>query len=87
MDEKDYTSSYRDKQKCFECAHNFFNNGEGKNDGCRAFPDGIPNKVNGGYTHDEVLPGQVGNYVYRKATYEELCPFAKYLYDLKHRKK
>lgn len=87
MEKKDYADSYRDRHRCFECAHYYFNNGEGTNDGCRAFPDGIPNNAHGGYSHKKVMTGQVGDFVYRKVTYDELCPFAKYLYDLRNSSK
>lgn len=87
MEEKEYSNSYRDRHLCFECAHYFFNNGESSNDGCRAFPDGIPKEAHDGYNHKRIIAGQFGDFVYRKATYEELCPFAKYLYDLKQKSK
>ena len=83
MEEKTISDGYNDKSKCFECVHFYFNNGERDTSGCRAFPDEIPNIVMGGYNHDVALDGQVGDYVYQKATYDELCPFAQYLESLR----
>ncbi|WP_289835420.1 hypothetical protein [uncultured Phocaeicola sp.] len=76
--------SYHGNQLCFSCAHYYFNNGESDTTGCRAFPQGIPSSVYGGYNHRKVVNGQVGSYVYQEAGYEDLCPFAQYLYKLEH---
>lgn len=66
---------------CFTCKHASMNNHDGLLGGCRAFPNGIPEEAKGGYNHHEVLPGQMGEYVYELANYDELPPFGKYLWD------
>lgn len=66
---------------CNECKHFCLNHGDGTGTGCRAFPNGIPDEARGGYNHHNVLEGQVGDYVYEKANYDELPPFGKYLWD------
>lgn len=75
--------AYRGRSECEDCVHLYFNNGDADfaNGGCRAFPNGIPSGVRG--QHHEIIEGQTGNYFYQKAKYEELCPFAKVLYDLR----
>lgn len=67
---------------CNQCKHACLNYGDGSGHGCRAFPNGIPEEAKGGYNHHKVLPGQVGEYVYELANYEDLSPFAKYLIKL-----
>lgn len=74
-------SKYIGNPLCFECKHICHNHGDGTGHGCRAFPEGIPEEAQGGYNHHSVLPGQVGDYVYEKANYEDLPPFGKYLWD------
>lgn len=66
---------------CDSCRHLYLNNGEGII-GCRAFPDGIPDDVYGGYRHRQIYTGQVGIYVYEKIKEEELSAFMKYLRKL-----
>lgn len=67
---------------CHKCKHFYLNVGENGRSGCKAFPDGIPDEVRGGYNHRNVLPHQVGKYVYEEAKWEELSPFAQYLRTL-----
>ena len=54
---------------CFGCEHFCLNNDDGLRSGCRAFPDvkGIPNWVGNKNSHDKVVKGQVGDYVYMPA--------------------
>lgn len=80
MEEKEYSNSYHGNRLCDDCVHNFLNNDEGVC-GCRAFPNGIPEEAHYGHAHHNTISGQNGDYVYRKATYDELSPFAKYLRD------
>ena len=86
MEIKEYNQRYSGINLCGECIHLFLNNGE-NGYGCRAFPEGIPQDVQHGKNHLSVIPGQRGNYVYKKAAYEELSPLAKHLHDLKHKLK
>lgn len=80
MEEKVYENSYIGNHLCDSCIHLYLNNDEGSC-GCRAFPKGIPDEANCGYNHHKILKGQVGDYVYREARYEELSSFGKYLYE------
>ena len=66
---------------CFKCKHYCINHGDGTGSGCRAFPNEIPEEVRYGYNHHSVFPGQVGNYVYEEAKYEELPPVGKFLWN------
>lgn len=66
---------------CNVCKHMCFNNNDGLTCGCRAFPNGIVDEAKGGYNHREIISGQIGNFVYEEANYNELPPFGKYLWD------
>jgi len=57
---------------CFGCDHFCLNNEDGLFCGCRAFPDGIPRKYDIGlpHSHDVVIDGQVGDFVYTPAKAE-----------------
>ena len=52
------------KDICMGCDHFCDNNDDGLTIGCRAFPDGILNKIGLKHSHDAVIEGQVGDYVY-----------------------
>lgn len=80
MKDEEHSNSYHGNRLCDDCVHNFLNNDEGTC-GCRAFPDGIPDVARYGHAHHTLISGQVGDYIYRKAKYEELSPFAKLLRD------
>lgn len=54
MDSKDYI--------CLSCIHYEKPNGYG----CRAFPEGIPYGYPPNNKHNQILSGQVGNFVYTK---------------------
>lgn len=47
--------------------------------GCRAFPNGIPDAAM--CNHSKVIEGQVGDYVFEEVKYEDLPPFAKWMWD------
>ena len=79
MEEKVYSEGYIGNRLCDKCVHNFINNDEGVA-GCRAFPNGIPDKVHYGHAHHKIIEGQEGDYIYRKARYDELSKFAKYIH-------
>lgn len=81
MDKEKYEIAYIGNALCPSCIHLFINNGE-EGWGCRAFPKGIPLEAKHGHNHHSVIRGQIGDFVYRKAEYEELSPFTKYLYKL-----
>ena len=51
---------------CQGCDHFCTNNKDGLSIGCRAFPsgNGIPSFIEDKYSHDKVIEGQVGNFVY-----------------------
>jgi len=50
------------------CDHLYSNNDDVGRIGCRAFPEGIPkNKIGMLHTHDVVIDGQNGEYVYMPA--------------------
>jgi hypothetical protein len=51
---------------CQGCDHFCANNEDGLSIGCRAFPggNGIPNFIEDKHSHDKVVEGQVGNFVY-----------------------
>lgn len=80
MEEKVSENSYIGNRLCDSCIHNYLNNDEGIC-GCRAFPNGIPDEAKYGHNHHKILKGQVGDYVYREARYEELSSFMKYIQD------
>lgn len=84
MEEKEYASKTLKKTLCSDCIHNYFNNGEGVN-GCRAFPNGIPEFAEGGYAHRNVLKSQIGEYVFKLAKYDELTPIGKYFWRIRHK--
>lgn len=80
------SDSYIINSPCRDCIHNYANNGEGVN-GCRAFPSGIPiiaQYVNG---HVRPINGQKGDFVFKKASYDELTPYAQYFWLKRHGKK
>ena len=53
---------------CQGCDHFCTNNDdEDLIQGCRAFPDGIPSQIEDKHSHDTVIKGQVGNFVYTPA--------------------
>ncbi len=81
MEEKESNSTNYCKIICSDCKHYYFNNGEGISTGCRAFPKGIPNEVYYHQQHLSPIKGQEGDYVYEKASYEDLSAFARYLHN------
>lgn len=83
-DKEKFSEAYIGNPLCFDCIHYHLNNGEGTI-GCRAFPTEIPEEAQHGHNHLNVLPGQVGNYVFQEAKFEELSPFAKYLRKLQNK--
>ena len=57
---------------CFGCDHWCYNNDDRLRGACRAFPDGIPTyKIGDKHSHDEIIEGQVGDYVYTRAKREK----------------
>ena len=57
---------------CFGCEHLHLNNDDGLRGGCRAFPDGIPtDEIGNKYSHDKIVEGQVGDYVYTRTKREK----------------
>lgn len=85
MDKNDYSEAYITNSPCKDCIHNHINNGEGIL-GCRAFPDGIPQKAKYTNGHLKPIKGQVGDYVFKEAKFEELSPVGKYFWGVRHRK-
>lgn len=81
MKEKEHKNPYIGDHLCDSCIHLYLNNNDKGNNGCRAFPNGIPNEAKCGYNHLKIIDGQIGDYVYQEAKYDELSPFGKYLYD------
>lgn len=81
MEEENIVQKYRCNIPCYNCIHHFLNNGEFSKIGCRAFPNGIPNIILNGNNHNQIIKGQVGNYVFKKALYNELSPLGKILYN------
>ena len=70
LDVKDVEKEYG-KIICFGCDHLSGNSLEFFGNGCRAFPDGIPLKIIGKpHSHDKIIEGQVGDFVYTRAKYE-----------------
>jgi len=56
---------------CYGCDHFCANNNDGLKGGCRAFPNGHkPDNICLPHSHDVVLDGQVGNFVYTPAKKE-----------------
>ena len=54
---------------CSGCEYFWANSDDEFEGPCRAFPDGIPyNEIGSKYSHDKVIEGQVGDYVYTRAT-------------------
>lgn len=86
MEDKEFKQKYISNPLCDSCIHLYLNNGE-SGFGCRAFPNEIPLEAQHGHNHHSVLEGQIGDYIYKEATYEELSPFGKHLYELKHKTK
>lgn len=79
MEDKVYSAMYVGNRLCDKCIHNYINNDEGVS-GCRAFPNGIPDIAQYGHAHHEIIEGQEGSYIYRKARYDELSQFAKFIH-------
>jgi hypothetical protein len=53
---------------CLVCEHFCLNNhDENLMCGCRAFPEGIPQTVHEPHSHDRVITGQIGDFVYKKS--------------------
>ena len=52
---------------CFGCEHCHINNGDNLLVGCRAFPEGVPENIGWKHSHDEIVEGQIGDYVYKRA--------------------
>ena len=52
------------KDICQGCDHFCSNNDDGLLTGCRAFPDGIPSFIENKHSHDKIIEGQVGTFVY-----------------------
>ena len=55
---------------CFICDHFCRNNDDGLMMGCRAFPNGIPDDIGNEHDHDNVIKGQIGDYVFTPAKRE-----------------
>ena len=55
---------------CLICEHFCLNNDDGIFMGCRAFPDGIPHDIGNDHDHDNVIKGQIGDYVFTPAKKE-----------------
>lgn len=70
---------------CAKCKHYCFNFGDGSTFGCRAFPHGIPDKALGGYAHTEVINGQVGDFIFEEAKYEDLPEVGKFMWNRRSR--
>jgi hypothetical protein len=51
---------------CFECEHWNSNNPDGLDTGCRAFPNGIPQKYPQENEHKQPFEEQKGDYVFKK---------------------
>ena len=83
MENNKHSESYTSNNLCASCIHHSINNGEDYR-GCRALPDNIPDIAMSGNNHHKVLQGQVSDYVYQKAKYEELSPLGKILWDLRN---
>ena len=60
------------KRICSGCDHLCLNNDDGLIHGCRAFPDilGIPDWIGNKHSHDTIIKGQTGDYVYMPAPKE-----------------
>lgn len=84
MEYKILKSGYISKSQCSDCIHNYINNGEGIG-GCRAFPNDIPHYVKLPGSHNEVIHGQEGDFVFAKAKFEELSPVGQYFWKIRHR--
>ena len=85
MEEKIYSDAYYSHRPCDDCTHNSFNNGEDMK-GCRAFPNGIPDEAKCGHSHKHILPGQIGDFIFTEAKYEDLTPLAQYFWNIRHKK-
>lgn len=70
---------YYSESRCHICEHFCRNNNDGLGCGCRAFPDGIPEEARAGYSHDSIIQGQVGDYVFTPRDENNLTDFAKWL--------
>ena len=49
---------------CWGCEHYCNNNDDDLKMGCHAFPKGILDEIGSKHSHDKIIKGQVGNYVY-----------------------
>ena len=49
---------------CQGCDHFCTNNSDGLLMGCRAFPEGIPRFIENKHSHDKIIEGQFGTFVY-----------------------
>ena len=58
------------KSVCLGCDHFSLNNDDKLFHGCRAFPDGIPRWIGLKHSHDVIIDGQVGDFIYTPAKKE-----------------
>ena len=58
------------KRICWICDNHCLNNDDGLTAGCRAFPNGIPNWIGNEHSHDNIIEGQVGDFVFTPAKRE-----------------
>jgi len=56
---------------CGKCKHFFANIVGESRFGCRAFPDEIPDGIGGINSHNEVIEGQVGDFVFAPIQLED----------------
>ena len=61
------TKTLRAFSICMGCDHFCLNNNDDMIYGCRAFPEGIPDNIGYFHSHDVVIDGQVGDFVYTPA--------------------
>ena len=55
---------------CWGCEHYCLNNDDNLLCGCRAFPDGMLDWIGNDHSHDTIIKGQIGDYVYTPAQKE-----------------